>query len=318
MNTSLVVLENAMKSIKKIYSQLNDMNDYSKEIMECVAIFFEKVHDANYGIAKTSVDFNEAYEQYYKDFKKIDGQINSLYESLVDAQNKVNQGLDNYNNYISISPVSKKNPFSEFINPKKESTPKNDSEKSQNKTPEKEVQEKSEDKTNYQDIEKVAAEMKKILSRDLGKTKSELGYSGAWCAQYAWDTINSITNKFDNYSSASTGYSMGYFLNKKNGTSFHYDSNNSLYTDKKEPNGNSYVPKPGDFIFFDWDGQRWNGDASPSGNQDHTGLVIDYDPATGTITTLEGNIRVSGSSTEVYSRKISISSNCIIGFGSWY
>ena len=34
------------------------------------------------------------------------------------------------------------------------------------------------------------------------------------------------------------------------------------------------TPKAGDFVFFEWGEQKWNGNASPNGNQDHTGLVV--------------------------------------------
>ena len=144
-----------------------------------------------------------------------------------------------------------------------------------------------------------------------GSTGSSLGYSGAWCAQYAWDVVNGMTDKFDGYSNASTGYTMGYFIEGNNDTSFHYNTQNSVNAGESD----DYTPKAGDFVFFEWGEQKWNGNASPNGNQDHTGLVVSYGEDSGGayIETLEGNI-----SGKQYNRKVYLSEDSVIGFGSWY
>lgn len=48
-----------------------------------------------------------------------------------------------------------------------------------------------------------------------------------------------------------------------------------------QPKGNGYQPKPGDVVLFDYDGD---------GHMDHTGIVKSYDPSTGKLTTIEGNV----------------------------
>ena len=54
-------------------------------------------------------------------------------------------------------------------------------------------------------------------------------------------------------------------------------------------------------ILFDWDGGR--------SGADHVGLVVSYDAASGTITTVEGN-----SSDSVATRTYSIHDACVMGF----
>ena len=139
-----------------------------------------------------------------------------------------------------------------------------------------------------------------------GSPGSALGYGDLWCAQYAWDVVNGMTDKFNGYSSASTGTSMRYFIDGTNDTSFHYNTRNSVNSGEND----DYTPKAGDFVFFEWGNSKWNGD-----NQDHTGLVVSYGEDSGGsyIETLEGNI-----SNKQYNRKIYLSENSIIGFGSWY
>jgi len=52
-----------------------------------------------------------------------------------------------------------------------------------------------------------------------------------------------------------------------------------------QPKGNGYQPKPGDVVLFDYDGD---------GHMDHTGIVKSYDPNTGKLTTIEGNVGGDG------------------------
>jgi len=64
---------------------------------------------------------------------------------------------------------------------------------------------------------------------------------------------------------------------------------------------NGYEPQPGNMILFDWDGGR--------SGADHVGLVVSYDPASQTITTVEGN-----SSNSVRTKTYSMTDACVMGF----
>lgn len=75
-----------------------------------------------------------------------------------------------------------------------------------------------------------------------------------------------------------------------------------------------YVPKAGDYIFFDWDNDTENTfESTSSGTVDHVGVVVNYKD--GIITTIEGGLAGSQGLKKV---KRNITSCEIVGFGSWY
>ena len=69
-----------------------------------------------------------------------------------------------------------------------------------------------------------------------------------------------------------------------------------------------YIPQPGDFIYFDWNGA--SGKAS-LGALDHVGIVESVDPANGIINTIEGN---TGNSSLTRKRR-AVSSGNVAGYG---
>ena len=92
--------------------------------------------------------------------------------------------------------------------------------------------------------------------------------------------------------------------------------NSELYKDlyKIKDKDCKYIPKPGDFIFFDWEEGVWDSKKNVQlASQDHTGIIVDYNSETG-IVTMEGNIGDS-----IYSRKeLKLDDPRVIGYGSWY
>lgn len=69
-----------------------------------------------------------------------------------------------------------------------------------------------------------------------------------------------------------------------------------------------YIPQPGDFIYFDWNGA---GGKASLGALDHVGIVESVDPANGIINTIEGN---TGNSSLARKRR-AVSSGSIAGYG---
>lgn len=187
--------------------------------------------------------------------------------------------------------------------------------------------------------------------------------SMAWCAQYAtWVYQNTEINgksaaeiaglTYDDMPreewTASTGRLMmhfytadnpdlgfdytnePYYKGKNSNIGFFYNDYSSIYKDKnfelgKVSNGEKYIPKPGNFIFFNHTGkdkkQIWVPNQSGRDSvQDHTGLVLDVKTDTDgnliELTTLEGNISDSH-----YTRTIKFDgtdpySEYVIGFGA--
>lgn len=143
-----------------------------------------------------------------------------------------------------------------------------------------------------------------------------LGSGVAWCAafvsyvskhaSYKGKTVADIVGK----TSASTGDFMQYFHRTK-GINFYYNDSCS-YLKGKNGKG-KYTPKPGDYIFFDWDSQfRDISQAVPgSGPQDHTAMVEKYKD--GKVYIIEGNY-----SNRTNRRAIPITNCQLIGYGSWY
>ena len=150
---------------------------------------------------------------------------------------------------------------------------------------------------------------------------SAAGYNGRieWCVTFAWyvssQTVHEGIRLYPDvidYKTASTGAYMKYFnTSPKPNINFYYNDSCSKLKGK---NGNvNYTPKPGDYIFFDW--QKKFNDINQSGPgtgpQDHTGLVEKYED--GVVYTIEGNI-----SDTLIKRSFKIDDCKIIGFGSWY
>ena len=136
-----------------------------------------------------------------------------------------------------------------------------------------------------------------------------------WCAAFVWYV--SANTKYNGQSlypdiipfkSASTGVYMNYFNSStKNNIKFYY--NDSCKKLKGKNNTDlKYIPKPGDYIFFDWSAKfSYVGDKT----QDHTAMVEKYEK--GKVYTIEGNIG------DKLVRKSYNASDCrIIGYGSWY
>ena len=77
----------------------------------------------------------------------------------------------------------------------------------------------------------------------------------------------------------------------------------------KAYNGNTYIPQPGDLIFFCWDG--------PSGSEDHIGIVV-YSDGTN-VYTIEGNTSnqngLNSDGGGVYFKSYSLGYNYITGYG---
>lgn len=69
-----------------------------------------------------------------------------------------------------------------------------------------------------------------------------------------------------------------------------------------------YIPQPGDFIYFDWNGA---GGKASLGALDHVGIVESVDPANGIINTIEGN---TGNSSLTRKRR-AVSSGNVAGYG---
>lgn len=123
----------------------------------------------------------------------------------------------------------------------------------------------------------------------LGEGYSKFGLANHWCAQfvsYCFDKCGLIPSALTRwYTYVPTGISDA----KANGT---YRESNS-----------GYVPKSGDIIFFDWQGDRNDGD--------HTGIVTDCDGTT--VYTVEGNAQdLPWSQTYVQQKEWPITSSSII------
>lgn len=136
-----------------------------------------------------------------------------------------------------------------------------------------------------------------------------------WCAAFvSWIVANT---EYDgqklidivNYKSASTGMWINYFYNTDK---LQYVHNNNCSRIANITGGSSkYTPKPGDIIFFDWDG-NWPGTLPTEiGPADHIGIVQKTE--NGRIITIEGN-----STNKVAERSYSLDSCDVIGFGTWY
>lgn len=148
------------------------------------------------------------------------------------------------------------------------------------------------------------------------------GWQTEWCAQFVW-YVSSKTEyngrklypDVVKYKSASTGDYMKYFYTSQDpNINFYYNDSCSVHAGK---NGSTkYLPKPGDYIFFDWGGNSFNIESVCGGcgtPQDHTAMVQKYE--NGIVTAIEGN---AGSPSKIRVRTYDVNSCVIMGYGSWY
>ena len=172
---------------------------------------------------------------------------------------------------------------------------------------------------------KLAEEMVKIATNEVGykegsndsnKYGTALGRPNCqWCVLFvnwvAKETTVENTNVFDdiiikqgNLSGiASTASTILHFNNKDN-LKFHYS----------EHYGENYIPKAGDYIFFDFQ-KEWNKKMTLEDIRlasQHTGMVIETKD--GKVYTIEGN---TGNG-EVKKKSYDLNSESIMGYGSWY
>ena len=149
------------------------------------------------------------------------------------------------------------------------------------------------------------------------------GVRTQWCAQFVW-YVSSKTEyngqklypDLVTYKSASTGDYMRYFYQSEApNINFYYNDSCRHHAGK---NGSTnYTPKPGDYVFFTWDGpfsfDIKNVCGSCSSPQQHTGMVQKYE--NGKLYTIEGN---AGYPSRIRLKTYNIDSCNIMGFGSWY
>lgn len=136
-----------------------------------------------------------------------------------------------------------------------------------------------------------------------------------WCAIFVWwlsanTTVNgkSIYPDIIKHKTAGTGSYIRYFNSSTDSNIKFYYNDSCSNLKNKNGSGVHYTPKPGDYIFFDWQKQFYD---ISSNTQDHVGIVEKYED--GTIYTIEGNSR-----NLVKKKKYPIDSCWVIGFGSWY
>ena len=135
-----------------------------------------------------------------------------------------------------------------------------------------------------------------------------------WCAIFSWYVIaNTEVNGKKIYpdiipfKSAGTGTYINLF-NSSDSQNINFYYNDSCKNLSGKNGSVKYIPKKGDFIFFDWDAKYTD---ISSNTQDHTAIVEKYED--GIIYTLEGNI-----SNTISKRKYYLTDCRVIGFGSWY
>ena len=140
------------------------------------------------------------------------------------------------------------------------------------------------------------------------------GKGTPWCAIFAWYiTANTKYNGQSLYpdiipfkTAAVRTYIKKFNSSEKENINFYYNDN---CKNLKGKNGDlNYIPKKGDFIFYDWQAKYYD---ISSDTQDHVAIVEKYE--NGTIYTIEGNY-----GNTVSKAKYSITDCRVIGFGSWY
>ena len=157
---------------------------------------------------------------------------------------------------------------------------------------------------------------------ELGRDNSNSRYGGGtsnWCGYFAsWALKNTtMSNGTTLYSYLSKNGSIN--IAAASGLWPAFQGNRLEYTafHKGKAYGGSYSPKPGDVVWYQWDGGycrsnygRWNGSTMCS---DHVEIVTGVTGSS--ITSVGGN---SGTPGLVRERTISLSSEVIIAFGTFY
>lgn len=156
-----------------------------------------------------------------------------------------------------------------------------------------------------------------MVTPELGRNDAAYfnGYSGEWCHRFAdWLAMNAGMPSHMIPNDSNCGNGMVWFINKRNSGGFYFKNaahkarfiNNYPVVDHLDPalsnTESSYVPSPGDYIYF-----RWKS-ASPSVNVSHVGIVATVDKSC--LTTWEGN-----SGGQVVNRTFDLNDPQIIGYG---
>lgn len=154
-------------------------------------------------------------------------------------------------------------------------------------------------------------------TNDENKYGKELSYNNnPWCAIFVtWLTknteingtniFNNVINKEGKFTTWAGATSTLVHFNKQKHLNFYY----SQYY------GGNYIPKAGDYIFFNNDkNYTWNKVIDSSQKMaKHVGLVVSTDGTK--VYTIEGN---SGKPGAVREKEYNLNSKSILGYGSWY
>lgn len=172
----------------------------------------------------------------------------------------------------------------------------------------------------YQDL---ASQMVSVATSQLGtknganndnKYGKELGINNQpWCAIFVtWVAKNTNVGTTNLYNDVIKNFS-GFASTTENILHFYNQDNLTFYY--SEYYGGNYIPKAGDYIFFDkkneWNKIMTRSDIKAAAR--HTGMVVEV--KNGLVYTIEGNAGTPG---EVKKRNYQLNSSDIMGYGSWY
>lgn len=146
--------------------------------------------------------------------------------------------------------------------------------------------------TNYTLTGNQANDVIAVAKAQLGKTKSDFGWTVDWCAYFVCWAGQTAKAKFPSPTSAGNGRALtAWFVNNSAGTFYYFrDANytNLINNEKISNKGlcvkssrSSFVPKKGDIVLY-----LWSEDVGQY-NWSHVGLVESY--SNNTLKTVEGN-----------------------------
>lgn len=155
----------------------------------------------------------------------------------------------------------------------------------------------------------------KLAAKNIGKTRSDLGYSGDWCAYYVSDCLKGanlnigkqstprkvVQKILENNQGTYYSFRHGNIVSLKN----KHNLKSSAFAHIKETTRPAVIPKPGDIVIF-----LWSKDKKEGYNWSHVGFVESYNPKTGVIKTVEGN---TGSYPGVVARKNRSYDSTVVG-----